>query len=197
MDVQHIEVIMQDIEADCPITSVYVVMGSSGVGKSTIAKAVAQKYNCIFMEGDDFHSEENVKLMSSGQALNDSNRAPWLKALSCAAAANRQANSVFITCSALKRRYRDEIRSHIPDAKFVHLHGEFDYVGALLQSREGHFMPLSLLRSQFDTLEVLEADELGITIPIEKGVDDVLAKLESFMHNNAWFKEKVKASSGV
>ncbi len=158
--------------------AVYVVMGVSGAGKTTIAKMLSQKYGCAFIEGDDFHPVENLEIMKAGQFLSDENRLPWLKQLSLAAVSNRQDVPVFIACSALKLRYRGIIRDYIPHVQFIHLQGSFNYIKRQMEAREGHFMPLSLLRSQFDSLEPLAADEEGITICVENGVVDVLRGLD-------------------
>ena len=184
---------MNDIQNEKALSSVYVIMGVSGSGKTTVGNLVAQNFNCIFMEGDEFHPEANVKKMSSGQALNDEDRLPWLQNLSESAAAQRQSTDVIIACSALKRSYRDVIRRYISDAKFIHLKGSADYIEKLIASRNGHFMPLSLLRSQFETLESLGPDETGITIPIESGMSAVLAQIEVFILNAPLLKaENVK-----
>jgi len=172
---------MKKANADVSIGPVYVVMGVSGVGKTTIAKAIAQKHSCLFLEGDDFHPKENIEIMSSGRSLTDENRLPWLRELSLAAAKERQKSSVVVTCSALKLIYRDEIRKHLPDVSFIHLHGRFDYIAKQMSEREGHFMPVSLLQSQFDTLELLEDDETGATISVENGIEAVLLELDTYM----------------
>lgn len=177
---------MKDNSLNISTNPVYVIMGVSGTGKTTIAKAVSENYGYIFLEGDDFHSRENIDIMSSGQSLSDHNRLPWLKDLSLAAASQRQKGCVFMTCSALKLKYRDEIRKYITDVIFIHLHGSFDYIAQLMSQREGHFMPVSLLQSQFDTLELLRAEELGVMISIENGIEAVLHELEAFLsHRNS------------
>jgi len=172
---------MKELHVDISLNPVYVVMGVSGTGKTTIAKAVAETHGCVFLEGDDFHPKENIEIMSSCRALTDENRLPWLMELSSVAAAERQKGSVLMTCSALKLIYRDEIRKHVPDVSFIHLAGSFDYIANLISKREGHFMPVSLLQSQFDTLEHLRADEDGVTIFIENGIEAVLQDVSTFM----------------
>jgi len=173
---------MKQTNSDISLNPVYVVMGVSGTGKTTISKAIAEKYGYIFLEGDDYHPKENIDIMSSGRALTDENRFPWLIELSSVAAAERQKSSVLVTCSALKRIYRDEIRKHVPDVVFIHLEGGFDYIAQLVSQREGHFMPLSLLQSQFDTLEPLQADEDGVKVSIENGIETVLQDATAFMN---------------
>jgi len=172
---------MKDTHMDISTAPVYVFMGVSGTGKTTIANAISQTYECVFLEGDDFHPKENIDIMSAGRALTDENRLPWLRELSSVAAAQRQKGCVLITCSSLKLIYRNEIRKHIPDASFIHLQGSFDYIEKQMSQREGHFMPVSLLQSQFDSLEPLQDSERGITISIENGIKTVLAELETFM----------------
>lgn len=175
------EATMNDDQLKSVMPAAYVVMGVSGAGKTTIAKMLSQKYGYAFIEGDDFHPAENVEIMKAGQFLSDENRLPWLKKLSLAAVSKQQDAPVIIACSALKLRYRGIIREFIPHVQFIHLHGSFDYIKRQMEAREGHFMPLSLLRSQFDSLEPLAADEEGITICVESSVVDTLCDLENFI----------------
>lgn len=184
---------MKKANADISISPVYVVMGVSAVGKTTIAKAIAQKHRCLFLEGDDFHPKKNIEIMSSGRSLNDENRLPWLRELSLAAEAERQRGSVVVTCSALKLSYRDEIRKYIPDVSFIHLHGRFDYIAKQMSQREGHFMPVSLLQSQFDTLQLLGESEQGVTISVENEIEGVLQEFEAFMASNKLSAESKSA----
>ncbi len=162
---------------------VYVVMGVAGTGKTTVAKAVAEKQNYLFLEGDDFHPPENIELMSSGRALTDAKRLPWLKELSSRAVVDRHKGTVLVTCSALKAIYRDEIRKQVPDANFIHLHGSFDYIAKLMTQREDHFMPVSLLQSQFDTLESLQKGEHGTLVSIENGFEAVMSEVGAYINN--------------
>ncbi|HSE07171.1 MAG TPA: gluconokinase [Nocardioidaceae bacterium] len=150
-----------------------VVMGVTGVGKSTIAQKIAGELDLELAEGDDFHPEANVAKMSSGQPLTDEDRWPWLEAL---AAWTRERNELgrgtVVTCSALKRTYRDVLRGADPDSFFVHLFGDEDLLRSRMKGRE-HFMPVSLLRSQFEALEPLEPDESGVALDVAAPVDEV------------------------
>jgi len=184
---------MTETNVNMSLNPVYVIIGVSGVGKTTIAKAIAEQNGCLFMEGDGFHPKENIEIMSSGRSLTDENRLPWLRKLSLAAAEERQKGGVVVTCSALKRIYRDEIRKYIPDVNFIHLHGRFDYIAKQMSQREGHFMPVSLLQSQFDTLELLGDEQQGVTISVENGIEGVLQELEAFMAGNKLSAESKSA----
>ena len=133
--------------------------------------------------------------MSSGQALTDENRLPWLQRLSASAVVKRKSGAVIMSCSALKRSYRDIIRRHIADVKFIHLKGGADYIEELMASRSGHFMALSLLQSQFDSLESLGSDEAGITVSIETGISAVQEQIDIFILKDSYFMvENVKGN---
>lgn len=158
-----------------------VVMGVSGVGKTTVAQMLAERLGYVLAEGDDFHPAENVEKMSAGVALDDDDRMPWLQALA-AWLRDRQGDGActVMTCSALARRYRDVLREGARGVVFVHLVGDQD----LLRQRMGgrrHFMPADLLQSQVDALEPLEADERGVSVdvvvPPTEVVDEVLDRL--------------------
>ena len=150
-----------------------VVMGVSGSGKSTVGAALAQRLHVPFADADDFHPEANVAKMSAGQALNDDDRYPWLEAIGDWLADHCGEGGV-MSCSALKRAYRDQLRKHCPQVHFLHLSGSPEVIGHRQASRPGHFMPASLLASQFDTLEPLEADEHGVVIDVDQDIDAVV-----------------------
>ena len=150
-----------------------VVMGVSGSGKSTVGAALAQRLHVPFADADDFHPEANVAKMSAGHALNDEDRYPWLDAIGDWLAEHCGAGGV-MSCSALKRKYRDQLRKHCPQIRFLHLSGSPEVIGRRQASRPGHFMPASLLASQFDTLEPLEADEHGVVIDVDQDIDAVV-----------------------
>jgi carbohydrate kinase (thermoresistant glucokinase family) len=139
-------------------------MGVSGSGKSTAARAVEQRLGWDFAEGDDFHPPANVEKMSAGRPLNDQDRLPWLESLATWTrdhdAAGRPTR---MTCSALRRSYRDILRGGAEHTFFVHLHGDKGMILERMSSRE-HFMPPTLLESQLDTLEPLDADEAGMVV---------------------------------
>lgn len=142
---------------------VLVVMGVSGSGKSTVAALLAGQLGWDLEEGDDLHPSENVEKMAAGIPLNDEDRAPWLDTVSSWIIEHVMAGVPgIITCSALKRRYRDVLRED--NVIFVHLAGSKHLIGNRLSARLDHFMPTSLLDSQLATLEVPEADERHITI---------------------------------
>ncbi|WP_282069339.1 NADP-dependent phosphogluconate dehydrogenase [Olleya namhaensis] len=130
------------------------IMGVSGCGKSTVGKLLAQELDIPFFDGDDFHPEANIKKMSNGQPLNDDDRQGWLETLNDLAKQQLTKNSCVIVCSALKQKYRDTLSLHIKtETKWVYLSGSFDQIFERLNSRDNHFMPSELLKSQFDTLE--------------------------------------------
>lgn len=158
-------------------------MGVSGTGKTSVGEEVARRLGRVYVEGDDLHPPANVEKMSAGTPLDDEDRAPWLSALG-ALLARHHADGVpcVLTCSALKRAYRDVLRGDLPPGSvfFVHLAASFEVLRDRMESRE-HFMPASLLQSQFDTLQPLGADEAGMVVdvvqPLEDVVDEVLAAL--------------------
>lgn len=160
-------------------------MGVSGTGKSTVGRLLAARLGRTFVEGDDLHPPENIAKMSAGHALDDDDRRPWLLTLAGVLAEHHAAGRApVLTCSSLRRSYRDLLRSGLPPEAgpyFVHLHAPADVLQQRVESRE-HFMPPSLLRSQLDTLELLGADEAGTTYdvrqPAEAVVERVLADLE-------------------
>lgn len=154
-----------------------IVMGVSSTGKSTIAAALAEQLGWDFLEGDDLHPRSNVAKMESGQPLTDEDRAPWLRAIAeRAGAASAEGCSTVITCSALKRQYRDLLRQGADATYFVHLHGSQELLETRMAKRERHFMPTSLLASQLDTLEPLDDDEDGIVLDVAGTVDQIVAQ---------------------
>lgn len=153
---------------------IVVVMGVSGSGKTTVAKDIAVSMNWIFAEGDAFHPEANVEKMHSGIPLTDEDRWPWLRAIAdLVATRDAEGVSTVVTCSALKRRYRDVLRESTPSF-FVHLTAPFDVLEDRMQHRTKHFMPVSALKSQLDTLEELDDDEAGAVIDVSPPLDEVV-----------------------
>lgn len=150
-----------------------VVMGVSGSGKSTVGAALAQRLGVPFEDADDLHPAANIAKMSAGIALDDDDRHPWLETIGAWLAAHDRHGGV-ISCSALKRSYRDQLRAHAARAVFVHLHGTREVIARRQASRPGHFMPASLLDSQFDTLEPLADDEAGVVIDVDQTVDAIV-----------------------
>ena len=144
-----------------------VVMGVSGSGKSTIAALIASRTGCALAEGDDFHTSGSIARMAAGHPLDDAVRAPWLAAITAwlAQRAGRDECAV-VSCSALRRAYRDVLRRAGPGVRMVHLAGPYELVAKRLAGRRGHFMPPELLASQYATLEPLAPDEPGITLDL-------------------------------
>ncbi|QIK68756.1 gluconokinase [Nocardioides sp. HDW12B] len=152
-------------------------MGVSGVGKSTVAERLAAELDLELAEGDAFHPEANIAKMSAGDPLTDEDRWPWLAALAGWTAERREAGrDTVLTCSALKRVYRDVLRRGAPDSFFVCLAGDEALLRERMEGRE-HFMPPSLLRSQLDTLEPLEGDEPGTVVDVARSIDEIVAEV--------------------
>lgn len=147
------------------MTAHVVVMGVSGSGKSTIAVQVAERVGWVFADADSFHPATNIEKMRSGIPLTDADRRPWLLALGrWMAEQGGQGNSTVLACSALMRSYRD-LLSQATDVAFIHLHGPADVIESRMRARD-HFMPASLLSSQFAILEELQEDEIGIVLDL-------------------------------
>ncbi len=154
-----------------------VVMGVSGSGKSTVARQLAERLGWVFAEGDDFHPRANVAKMAAGFPLNDRDRAPWLATLAdWVREKHGDGESTVMACSALKRRYRDVLRSGAPGTSFVHLVGD---KGILLtrMSARAHFMPPELLESQLDALEQLDPDEEGVVVDVADAPGAIVTKV--------------------
>ena len=148
-------------------------MGVSGSGKSTVGAALAQRLRVPFADADDFHPPANIAKMTAGHALDDDDRYPWLDAIGEWLAEHRDGG--VMSCSALKRKYRDQIAAALPaDVRFLHLAGTPDVIARRQASRPGHFMPAALLTSQFDTLEPLDTDEHGISIDVDQSIDSIV-----------------------
>lgn len=153
-----------------------VAMGVSGTGKSSVGTLLAERLGLDFVEGDDYHPESNIEKMREGVALTDEDREPWLQTLTDLAGQRLDGGrSLVLTCSALKRTYRDTLRSGVPEgaAFFLHLHADHDVLSARMAQRTKHFMPTSLLTSQLQTLEPLQDDELGAVVDVEPPIDEV------------------------
>jgi gluconokinase len=159
-------------------SGLYVVMGVAGSGKSTIGAALARALGVDFVEGDDYHPAENVERMARGIPLTDDDRAGWLRALAARLREAREAGSgLVMTCSALKRAYRDVLRAGAADVRFVFLRGPRELIADRLARRRGHFMPSSLLDSQFATLEEPTPDEGAWVCDIRESPDALVAAL--------------------
>jgi gluconokinase len=152
----------------------WVVMGVSGCGKSDVGQRLATALNVPFIEGDQWHSAANVAKMAAGIPLTDADRADWLATLREKIAAARVAGeAAVLSCSALKRQYRDLLREGDPNLFFVELDGSRALIEQRMAARKGHFMPTSLLDSQFRDLEPLQAGEQGLRVPITGTLDEV------------------------
>ena len=145
-------------------------MGVTGCGKSTVGAALAGRLGARFADADEFHSAANVAKMSVGVPLDDADRWPWLRAIG-----EWLADGGVVSCSALRRAYRDALRERAADAFFVHLDGDRETVRRRVAGRAEHFMPASLVDSQFAALEALGADERGVTLDLSAPVDDLVA----------------------
>ena len=150
-----------------------VVMGVSGCGKSTVGAALARRLGVPFADGDDLHPAANIAKMAAGQPLDDRDRAPWLASIGAWLAAHGATSGV-VSSSALKRDYRDALRRHAPGLRFLHLHGSPEVIAARQADRPGHFMPASLLASQFATLEALGPDEPGLVVDVAASVEAIV-----------------------
>jgi gluconokinase len=164
------------------MTRTLVVMGVSGVGKTSVAAEIVTRTGWAFVEGDDLHTEANRAKMAAGTPLDDDDRWPWLRRIATwvgdQEAAGRDA---VVTCSALKRSYRDVLRAGHPSIRFVHLLAPTELIKNRVDNRRGHYMPPSLLASQVATLEPLAPDEPGFVVeatrsPVEVA-DEVLQRL--------------------
>lgn len=158
-----------------------VLMGVSGCGKSTVGEGLAARLGWRFVEGDSLHPDENVAKMAAGRPLNDDDRAGWLGTLAQQLAQARQSGQgLVISCSALKRAYRDRLRAGDPDALFVHLAGSREVIAQRLAGRTHLYMPPSLLESQFADLQTPEADERSLSLNV---LQPPLQLIESIAHH--------------
>jgi len=157
---------------------IVVVMGVAGSGKTTVAKGIAVSMNWLFAEGDAFHPEANVEKMHSGVPLTDEDRWPWLRLIGDWMSEQEDAGvSAVVTCSALRRVYRDLLRENRPAVRFCHMTPPEAEIADRLEHRAGHYMPPSLLPSQLATLEPLEPDEPGVTVSGHGGQTEVLDRV--------------------
>tara|TARA_R110000868_G_scaffold37111_4_gene131355 strand:+ start:44845 stop:46740 length:1896 start_codon:yes stop_codon:yes gene_type:complete len=160
------------------------IMGVSGSGKSTIGKLLANELSLPFFDGDDFHTKENIKKMSKGNALNDNDRVEWLQLLNSIAKKESNKAGAIIVSSALKENYREILSSKIDDVFWVYLKGDFDTIQKRLEFREHEYMPSSLLKSQFETLE---EPDYGIHINITLSPEQIIYRAKAMISNNSEF----------
>jgi hypothetical protein len=161
-----------------------IIMGVSGCGKSTVGQHLAQRIGVPFLEGDALHPVRNVALMAAGTPLTDADRAGWLDAIAERLSALDFHEGLVVSCSALKRAYRDHLRAAAPDLQFVHLHGTRAMLASRLRARQGHYMPPALLDSQLDTLEMPSPDESVLTLDIAEPADLLVAQIEHHLQLN-------------
>ncbi|MEU6539839.1 gluconokinase [Streptomyces sp. NPDC047000] len=154
---------------------VVVVMGVAGTGKTTIGPLLAARLGVPYAEGDDFHPQANIDRMTAGVPLTDDDRRPWLDAIGGWAHGRAGLGGV-VSCSALKRSYRDRLRAAAPGLVFVHLTGDRQLVEDRMAHRRGHFMPTALLDSQFATLQSLQADEAGVRVDVSGSPEEIAAR---------------------
>src|SRR5689334_16283349 len=160
------------------VPAVLVIMGVSGSGKTTIANELSRRLGWEFEDGDWFHPAANVEKMHSGVPLTDEDRWPWLRAIARWIDEVRNAGRHgIVTCSALKRRYRAILIGERPDVRLVYLKGDMELIARRIATRHEHFMPASLLASQFDALEEPGPDERPVSVSIEAGPREIVAQV--------------------
>ncbi len=159
----------------------YILMGVSGSGKSLIGKKLADELGAKFIDGDDLHPARNIDKMSQGIPLTDEDRLPWLARLNDASYSLFKKNEMgFIVCSSLKRSYRDVLRKGSPHIVFLWLDGDYHVILNRMADRTGHFMPVELLKNQFEVLERPDATERDvIRIDVNEGIDQVMQQCKN------------------
>jgi gluconokinase len=175
---------MVDISGSTPLRAapVVIVMGVSSSGKSSVARALAVRSDFPFVEGDDLHPAENVERMSRGLPLDDEHRLVWLDRIAAIIADADPARGLVVTCSALKRSYRDRLAAASPRVVFLHLAGSRELIEHRMAHRTGHFMPLSLLDSQFRDLEPPAPDENAITLDVAGEPNELVEQAILLLH---------------
>ncbi len=153
-------------------------MGVSGSGKSTVGAALSRRLDIPFADADAFHPAANITKMSAGTPLDDDDRYPWLAAVGQWLADHDRG---VMSCSALKRRYRDQLRSHRPTIEFLHLTGSPKLIDHRQAERAGHFMPSSLLESQFTALEPLDFGEHGLAMDVGQSLDTIVETMVRYL----------------
>jgi gluconokinase len=159
-----------------PAIKRYVIMGVAGSGKTSVGRLLGEAIGATYLDGDDLHPHNNIAKMARGEPLTDADRAPWLDQIGAVLAEAR--GPLIVGCSALKRRYRDQIRASVDGpVTFLYLDGSRDLIAGRMALRAGHFMPMSLLDSQFAALEPPAPDEDAITVSIDADLQTIVARL--------------------
>jgi gluconokinase len=167
------------------LPAVLIVAGVSGSGKTTIGRLLAQRLNYAFRDADDFHPPENIAKMSRGEPLTDDDRAPWLDAIATWIGATLAADGrAVVTCSALKRSYRDRLVGQRRSVRLVFLKGDMALIARRLAARRGHFMPAQLLQSQFDALEEPQRAESPLIVSIAPPPEILVAEIVDRLSNS-------------
>lgn len=155
---------------------IILVIGVSGCGKSTIARKLSGSLGIPYYDADDFHPQSNIDKMSTGEPLNDADRAPWLAILSNKLKQWEEKGGAILACSALKEDYRKILSRGLDDCIWIFLEGSYDLILERMQKRKGHYMSGDMLRSQFEALEV---PAYGIHVDIQKSPEEIIAKIKS------------------
>ena len=155
------------------------IMGVAGSGKTTIGQKLSAKTGYTFYDADYFHTQENIDKMQAGQPLTDDDRWPWLDNIHAFVSKQLQTCTIIVACSALKEVYRQRLSKQIENqCRWVYLNGSYDIIFQRMQSRTDHYMPVTLLQSQFDALEVPDHNiEIDIAMAPEKIVDEIIAQI--------------------
>lgn len=162
-----------------------VVMGVAGCGKTTVGRAVADALGWPFLEGDELHPPANIAKMTAGFPLEDEDRWGWLDAIAERIVATRRAGGrLVVSCSALKRRYRERLCGPTGRVLFVHLHGDRATILARMAGRSGHFMPVGLLDSQFAALETPGSDELCLGCDVTAPPEEIARRVVAFLQRS-------------
>jgi gluconokinase len=158
---------------------IFIIMGVSGSGKSTVGKSVSKELGWKFYEGDEYHPAENVQKMKNGSPLNDEDRLPWLLSLrKIIEDAFEKKENIIISCSALKQAYRDILKVN-DEVKFIYLKGSYDLIKKRMEVRANHFFKPAMLKSQFETLEEPEAViEIDISVATESTINEVVNRIK-------------------
>lgn len=165
------------------MSRVFLLMGVSGSGKSTVGLALARKLGVPFYDGDDFHPPQNIAKMSAGTPLDDADRHVWLVRLHCLIAHHlARGDTAVFACSALKKSYRDQLRQGNDGLQIIYLEGSFDLIRQRMEARHTHYMKAEMLQSQFDTLEP-PSPHNTLIINIQENLDSIIRQILSHTHS--------------